>query len=519
MFYTNSAVKFYSQNNITKQHHKTIMEHKIDQLIELCTQTKDINLYSTLAQTLKDYNNPYNIISISQLNDLIIPLLTQPTPTNIYNQFITFFKYNNLCIINPDLDNLIISHWCKLINLQNWYALIIIYQIKSNHPQSFPNLNINQPMAIPSHHLPTHILIQLINNNTSNKILTTPQSSTIYQVDHLIINNKLKFHGHTYIQSFNQSIYIFIIDKTILIELNDFFYLTNNKQNNGIIQFKPRYKSNNNNNNNLWATFLLGDPHNITNISFKLLNLRGRQNHHTPPQVIFTSQNVLKLTSDLTPSQQEDSLTITKVEQKKQLPPKINKQVCKNKLKQKVPRQKKLNNFKPIINIESSPTCQIKKEQDKSIQQNNNNHTTTTIFDNTTTVLDGEPKDKDKKDDEEIIPIYNPTTVIPPQKLNNNNTSSTTISTHYTTLLQQQIQQSINTFTNEMIQKINLLNHEMNTSFIEPLAIKYQDKIQCLQNDFQRDTTDILNKFNQLMERFHWNEIDLLKFLNELKKK
>ncbi|CCK70958.1 Red1p KNAG_0F02960 [Huiozyma naganishii CBS 8797] len=64
--------------------------------------------------------------------------------------------------------------------------------------------------------------------------------------------------------------------------------------------------------------------------------------------------------------------------------------------------------------------------------------------------------------------------------------------------LQQQIQQAVTSFSDDMIHKLEIVNHELNNTILKRLATRYETVIHKLQTDFERDTEQIVTIFQEL---------------------
>ena len=195
-------------------------------------------------------------------------------------------------------------------------------------------------------------------------------------------------------------------------------------------------------------------------------------------------------------------------------------------------KQGHLENYKPVITIESSQLNKnnnllqpqtnneiVKKEKISNLEKDNiTGNNSTTILANNTTITNGIAMDPLKKDilnkvnhedEEDIIPINNP--AIP----NNESIKSSPLISPYdfTDLLQKQIQQSINSFTIDLVSKVEMINQEVKQNLIKPLTMKYNRKIEDLQEEFRRDTDSLVVNFQEMITKLHWNQKDLLKFL------
>lgn len=432
----------------------------MQQLIDMCIETNDVGLFNTLCDKLKF--EEYNLTSIQTLNDLIKGNFIN---SNFINHLIKYCKFDKLQS-DSNIDQLIINTWLNDITTQNWKRLLIYFKLCQFNTELYPSISMN-PL---NNHLPCYIIVNLLERNKISNI-NLSQFKTVYLVSRIIINNNIIHNGEIYIQSLKSGLYIFISNESILLELLNVKYT---KDKLGDVTLKT---------DQVWC--LIGNLkiNNIKTISFNL-----HSNNNNVRSRISTSESIVKLNGDLTPTQ--DSLIITKcnvkfANSKKNVIP-------KNKVSKKQLKQKQLN-------------YKIKEPNVKLEIADIDNDDSTTIL----------PCDNSKNhQSEEPITINNP--AIP--SINNpaNSTKNNTISTHtnnFTISLQDQIQQSMDQFSNDLINKINLLNNEVNNTMLQPLAIKYQSRLNDLQLDFRHDIQQIITNFNDLFARLHWNENDLLHFL------
>lgn len=477
----------------------------MQQLIDMCIETRDSNLYMQLCEKFKQ-EGYYHVENLQLLNDLVQNKLN----SIIYNYLINYIQYDKLQI-NTSLDPLIIEQMCLGINTHNWKKLIIVFKLCQHHKCLYPiNLNLS-----PLHnHLPSFIALQLLKRDNLTPDVTT--FNNVYHVSQIIINNNIIHKGSIYIQSLTSAIYFFISNESILLEFTQVKY---SKIKDNIILTTTMQNDNN------WC--LIGNlkVNNINTISFNLQSNNDNKynNNNNSRSRISTSESVLRLGTELIPKTQ-DSLIITKcnvkslppnndiskIKKPKLVPKKTKKPVAK-KTSIKRLQQKQLNNVKPIVNIESS---QLLDQEPKEFKDKEPAPTTTVKIecgkvindDNSTTIF--LPEDNTKEDSEEPINIHNPS-------INTRNTDNIlSIPTNdFTNILQNQIQHSIDQFSQDLIKKIDLLNEEVNDTMLKPLAAKYQSRLNDLQLEFKQDIQEVIVNFKDLFTRLHWKQTDLTQFL------
>ncbi|CCE64879.1 hypothetical protein TPHA_0J00560 [Tetrapisispora phaffii CBS 4417] len=75
----------------------------------------------------------------------------------------------------------------------------------------------------------------------------------------------------------------------------------------------------------------------------------------------------------------------------------------------------------------------------------------------------------------------------------NSSTDAHSLGNMFTIQLQNQIADSISKFSNDITKKIDIINSELNNRFITEISQKYQNLINDLQRNFQKDTQDMLD--------------------------
>lgn len=483
----------------------------MQQLIDMCIETRDSNLYMQLCKNFKQ-EGYYHVENLQLLNDLIQGKLN----SIIYNYLINYIQYDKLQI-KTSLDPLIIEQMCCGITSNNWKKLIIVFKLCQLHKCLYPaNLTLT-----PLHnHLPSFIALQLLKRDSLTPDVTT--FNNVYHVSQIIINNNIIHKGSIYIQSLTSAIYFFISNESILLEFTQVKY---SKVNDNIILTTTMPNDNN------WC--LIGNlkVNNINTISFNLQSSNKYNSNNSSRSRISTSESILRLTTDLTPKTQ-DSLVITKcnvkplpynndiskIKKPKLVQKKTKKPVSKASIKKL--KQKQLNNVKPIVNIESSQIVGHQEEKDSKVQEPPQPTVKLecgkVTNDDSTTIL---PEDNTNEDSEEPINIHNPSINAqnkhkPPSISTHNAGNILSIPTNdFTNILQNQIQHSIDQFSKDLITKINLVNEEVNDTMLKPLAAKYQSRLNELQCDFQHDIQDVIVNFKDLFTRLHWKQTDLTQFL------
>ncbi|CCF55951.1 hypothetical protein KAFR_0A05160 [Kazachstania africana CBS 2517] len=115
-----------------------------------------------------------------------------------------------------------------------------------------------------------------------------------------------------------------------------------------------------------------------------------------------------------------------------------------------------------------------------------------------------------------------------PLKLQNNINDSTTIlnassssflnksvESILTESLQKQIFNSIATFSNDLIDKIDLINNELNNKILKELSSKYELLINKLQQDFKNDTEEIISFVSEIKTMLNLPQDQIIKLINE----
>lgn len=91
------------------------------------------------------------------------------------------------------------------------------------------------------------------------------------------------------------------------------------------------------------------------------------------------------------------------------------------------------------------------------------------------------------------------------------------LSEAYTTTLQKQIFDSITTFSNQLVSKIQIINNEINKKVMSDLTNKYETLFSGLRDSFQTDVDEISSFIGDVRGLLNLPEEELIKYINEKK--